>query len=64
MREELGRLRARMVELTRGLSAIKKCLVIFLMFLELRGTVGRLEAESTSLRARFETPPHPLTWTC
>ena len=42
MQEELERLRARTVELTRGLSIIKEGLVGFSDFLELRGTVGRL----------------------
>ena len=57
MQEELERLRERMVELMRGLSAIKEGLGNFSDFLELRGTVGRHEAEITSLRARFEISP-------
>ena len=57
MKEELERLRARMVELTRGLSIAKEGLVFFSDFLELRGTVGRLEADTTSLRARIEMSP-------
>ena len=57
IQEELERLRARTVELTRGLSIIKEGLVNFSDFLELRGTVGRLQAEITSLRARFEISP-------
>ena len=57
MQEELERLRARVVELTRGPSTIKEGLVNFSDFLELRGLVGRHEAEITSLRARFEMSP-------
>ena len=55
MQEELECLRAKMVELTRGFSSIKEGLVNFSDFLELRGMVGRHEAEITSLRqARFD----------
>ena len=57
MQEELERLRVRTVELTRGLSIIKEGLVDFSDFLELRGTLGRLQAQITSLRARFEIYP-------
>ena len=41
MQEELERLRARMVELTRGFSTVQEDLEIFSDFLELRGMVGR-----------------------
>ena len=57
MQEELECLRARKVELTRGLSIIKKGLGNFSDFLDLRGTVGRLEAEITSLRTTIEIFP-------
>ena len=50
MREELERFKAKMVELTRGLSSVREGLVNFSDFLELRGMVGRHEAEITSLR--------------
>ena len=55
MQEELERLRARMVELTRGLSTVKEGLMNFSDFLELRGMGGRLKAKIISLRqAMFE----------
>ena len=55
MREELERLKAKMVELTRGFNTVKKGLVNFSEFLELRGIVGRHEAQNISLRqARFD----------
>ena len=55
MQEELERLKAKKVELTRGISSVKKGLVNFSDFLELRRMVERHEAEITSLRqARFE----------
>ena len=60
MREELERLKEKMVEVTRGISTIKKGLVHFSDsdFLELRRMVGRYEAEITSLqRARFDMSP-------
>ena len=57
MQQEVERLRTRTVELTRGLSIIKEGLVNFSNFLELRGTVGRLEAETTSFRGRIEMSP-------
>ena len=61
MQEELERLRARTVELTRGLSIIKEDLVNVSDILELRGTVGRLEAEITSLRpAESSRAPVPV----
>ena len=41
MQEELERLRARTIELTRGLSSVREGQVNFSDFLELRGTVGR-----------------------
>ena len=44
MQEELELLRTITVELTRGLSIIKKGLVNLSDFLELRETVGRLQA--------------------
>ena len=53
IQEGLECLRARTVKPTRGLSIIKKGLVNFSDFLELRRTVGRLEAEITSLRTRI-----------
>ena len=61
MLEELEGLRARTVELARGLSIIKEGLVNFSDFLELRGTGGRLEAEITSLRpAEGSRAPVPV----
>ena len=55
MREELERLKAKMVELTRGSSTVKEGEVNFSDFLELREMVGRHEAEITNLRqARFD----------
>ena len=57
MQEELERLRARMVELTRGLSSVREGQVNFSDFLELRGAVGRHEAKIASLRARVEMFP-------
>ena len=45
------------MELTRGLSIIKEDLVNFSDFLELRGAVGRLQAETNSLRARNDISP-------
>ena len=56
-REELERLWEKMVELTRGLSAIREGQVNFSDFLELRGTVSRLQAETNSLRARIDISP-------
>ena len=50
MQEELERLRARTMELTRGLSAVREGRVDYSIFLELRETVGRLQTEVTSLR--------------
>ena len=57
--EELERLRARILdlELMRGLGTIKEGLPNFSDFLELRLTVGRLQAETTSLRARIDISP-------
>ena len=47
-----------MVELTKEFSTIKEGLMHFSDFLELRSTVGRHEAEITSLRqARFDMSP-------
>ena len=57
MQEELERLRARTIELTRGLSSVREGQVIFSDFLELRGTVVRLHAEITSLRQTIEISP-------
>ena len=54
MQEELERLRAKMVELAPVLSAIREGQVNFSDFLELGGTVGRLQAETNSLRARID----------
>ena len=50
MQEELERLRAKTMELTRGLSAVREGRVDYSIFLELRETVGRLQTEVTSLR--------------
>ena len=56
MQEELERLKANMVELTRGISTIKEDLAHISDFLELRSTAGRYEAEIASLRqARLDT---------
>ena len=52
--EELERLRAKTMELTRGLSSAREDQVILSDFLEPRGTVGRLQAEMTNLRARID----------
>ena len=58
MQEELEHLRARMVELTRGLSTVKEGLVNFSNFLELRGVVGQHEADINSLQqAGFDMSP-------
>ena len=57
MQKELKHLRTRTVELTRGLSIIKEGLVNFSDFLELRGTVGRIQAETNSLRGRNDISP-------
>ena len=57
MQEELERLRARTIELTRGLSSVREGQENVSDFLELRGTVGRLHAEITSLRQRIEISP-------
>ena len=45
------------MELTRGLSAIREGQVHFSDLLELRGTVGRIQAETGSLRARIDSSP-------
>ena len=50
MQEELERLRARTSELTRGLSSEREGLVNLSDFLELRGTVGRLQADMSNLQ--------------
>ena len=50
MQEELERLRARTMELTRGLSAVREGRVDYSIFLELRETVGRLQTEVISMR--------------
>ena len=56
MQEELERLKAKMVELTRGFSTITEGLVHTSDFLEVRSTVGRHEAKIVNLRhARFDT---------
>ena len=58
MQEELERLKAKMVKLTRGFGTIRKGLVHFSDFLELRGVVGRHEVEIASSRqARFDMSP-------
>ena len=55
MQEELERLRARTTELTRGLSSEREGRVKLSDFLELRGAVGRLQAEMMSnLQARVD----------
>ena len=57
MQEELERLRAKMVELTRGFSTMKEeGLVHISDFLEVRSMIGRYEAGIASLRqARLDT---------
>ena len=52
--KEMERLRARTVELTRGLSSEREGRVNLYDFLELRGTVGRLQAEMSNLQARVD----------
>ena len=52
MQEELERLRARTTELTRGLSSEREGRVNLYDFLELKGAVGRLQAEMRNLQAR------------
>ena len=54
MQEELERLRARTSELTRGLSSEREGRVNLSGFLELRGAVGRLQAEMSNLQARVD----------
>ena len=49
MQEELERLTAQTVKLTRGFSTMREGLVHISDFLELRSTVGRHEAETASL---------------
>ena len=63
MQEELKRLRAKIVELTRGFSrTIKEGLVHISDFPEVRSTVGRHEAKIASLRqARLDTLPPTLS---
>ena len=55
MQEELERLRARTTELTRELSSEREGRVNLSDFLELRGTVGRLQAEMSNLQARVDS---------
>ena len=58
MQEELERLNAKMVELTRGFSTIKEGLVHTSYFLEVIRAVGRHGAEIAGLRqARFDMSP-------
>ena len=57
VQEEVESLGGGMVELMRGLSAVREGQVKFSDFLELRGTVGRLQAETNSLRARIDISP-------
>ena len=45
------------MELTRGLSSAREGQVNLSGFLEQRGTVGRLQAEMTNLRARIDISP-------
>ena len=54
MQEELERLRTRTTKLTRGLSSEREGRVNFYDFLELRGTVGGLQAEMSNLQARVD----------
>ena len=54
MQEELERLRAKTTELTRGLSSAREGQVNVSDFLELRGTVGRLQPEMSNLQARVD----------
>ena len=54
MQEELERLRARTTELTRGLGSEREGRLNLSDFLELRGTVGRLQAEMSNLQARVD----------
>ena len=54
MQEELECLRARTSELTRGLSSEREGRVNLSDFLELRRTVGRLQAEMSNLQARVD----------
>ena len=54
MQEELERLRARTSELTRGLSSEREGRVNLSDFLELGGTVGRLQAEMSNFQARVD----------
>ena len=55
VQEELERLRARTTELTRGLSSEREGRVnLSDFFLELRGTIGRLQAEMSNLQARVD----------
>ena len=54
MQKELERLRARTSELSRGLSSEREGQVNLSYFLELRGTVGRLQAEMSNLQARVD----------
>ena len=49
--------RARTMELTRGLSSVREDQLNFSDFLELRRTVGRLQAKITSLRTKTEISP-------
>ena len=57
MRKELERLRARTIELTRGLTSAREGQVNLSGFLELRGTVGRLQAKITNLQAKVNKSP-------
>ena len=50
MQEELERLRARTMEITRGLSSAREGQVNVSDFLELRGVVGRLQVEMTNYK--------------
>ena len=57
MQEELERLRARTMGLTRGFSSAREGQVNLYDFLELRGAIGRLQAEMTNLQARVNISP-------
>ena len=52
--EEIERLRARTVELTWGLGSEREGRANLSDFLELRGTVGRLQVEMSNLQARVD----------
>ena len=62
MKEKLERLRAKIMELTRGFCALKEGLMHISDFLELRRMVGRHGAETAGLRqAKLDTPSPTLS---